>query len=128
MQHTQRHLPDPNAARPRSGATGHDRGYTVLELIIVVLVIGLLASVVVAAVGGMRADAAESSCAADRRTLAVAAEAYHAEHGTDPITAMGVDHDRFERTLVAAGLLVAASSSHDLDADGVVRPEGNSPC
>jgi len=105
-----------------------DHGYTVLELIVVVLLIGLLTSVVIAAVGGMRADAADSSCDADRRSLAVAVEAYHAEHGTGPIPTTGSDHDRFERTLVAAGLLRGASAAHDLDADGVIQPEGNSPC
>jgi len=106
----------------------HDRGHTVLELIVVVLIVGLLASVVVAAVGGVRADAADSSCNADRRALAVAVEAYHAEHGTRPIPTSGSDHDRFEQTLVDAGVLRAASTTHDLDAAGGVHPEGDSPC
>ncbi len=94
----------------------------------VVLIVGLLASVIVAAVGGMHADAAEASCAADVRTLAVAAEAYQVEHGTDPIPATGIDDDRYERTLVDAGLLRAVSATHDIDAAGVIDPEGTSRC
>ena len=78
--------------------------------------------------GGLRADAADANCGSDRRALAVAAEAYHAQNGPEPVPATGTGHDRYERTLVDAGLLRAVSSIHDLDADGVVRPEGDSPC
>ena len=107
---------------------GRDAGVSLLEVIVVVLIVGLLASVVVVAVGGMRADAADTTCDADHRALAVAIESFAAEHGTGPIPATGTDHDRFELTLVDAGLLRSASSIHDIDADGVVRPEGTSPC
>jgi type II secretory pathway pseudopilin PulG len=128
VESIQHHLPDPAAGCTRERPPRVDHGYTVLELIVVVLLIGLLTSVVIAAVGGMRADAADSSCDADRRSLGVAVEAYHAEHGTGPIPTTGSGHDRFERTLVAAGLLRGASATHDLDAAGVIQPEGNSPC
>ncbi len=123
------HLPTPpRSDRDAARSTGRDQGYTLVELIVVILILGLLTTAVIVAVGGMRADAAESRCAADRRTLAVAAEAHQAEDGIDPIPATGVDHDRFERTLVDAGLLRTVSTIHDLDAEGVVRPEGTSPC
>lgn len=117
--------------RPESGTeatVARDAGVSLLEVIVVVLIVGLLASVVVVAVGGMRADAADTSCAADRRALAVAIESYAAEHGTGPIPPTGTDHDRFELTLVDNGLLRAASSTHDIDAEGVIRAEGTSPC
>jgi hypothetical protein len=38
------------------------------------------------------------------------------------------DHDRFERTLVAEGLLRSPSQFHDLDAAGVVTPQAGSTC
>lgn len=119
---------DPITGRTAAIATERDSGYTVLELILVVLVIGMMTSVVIFAVTGMRADAAGSGCAADRRSLATAAEAYFAEHGSDPIPATGSDHDRYERTLVDAGLLWAVSTSHDLDATGAIDHEGTPPC
>lgn len=128
MQH-HHHLPT-TAPCETSGhpAIARDHGFSLIELIFVIVILGLLTSAVVIAIGGMRADASDSRCAADRRSLAVAAEAYHAEHGTAPIPATGNDRDRFERTLVDSGLLRAASTIHDLDADGVVQPEGTSPC
>lgn len=124
--HRLRHEQRPES---RTGApVARDAGVSVLEVIIVVLIVGLLASVVVVAVGGLRADAADTGCAADRRALAVAVESFAAEHGTGPIPATGTDHDRFELTLVDVGLLRAASSTHDIDAEGVIRAEGTSPC
>ena len=108
--------------------TTSDIGATLLELLFVVLILALLASAVVFAVSGVRADAADSGCAADHRTLAVAAEAYFAQHDADRLPADGVDHDRFERALVGAHLLRGISSYHDLDADGVITTEGDSTC
>jgi len=128
MEHIH-HLPTPpKSDRTATSVTGRDQGFTLIELTLVVLILGFLTSVVVIAVGGIRADAAESRCDADHRALAVAAEAHRAEYGTDPIPATGVDHDRFERSLVDAGFLRAVSIIHDLDADGVIQPEGTSPC
>lgn len=105
-----------------------DVGATLLELLFVMLILALLASAVVFAVSGVRADAAESGCAADRRTLAVAAEAYFAQHDADQLPAEGTDHDRFERALITAHLLRGVSAYHDLDADGVVTTEGDASC
>lgn len=129
MQHHS-HSPSapPEPVRTSTGVATGDEGFTLIELVLVVLILGLLTSVVVIAVGGIRADAAESGCAADHRTLAVAAEAHRAQYRGIPIPATGTDHDRFERTLVDAGLLRAVSVIHDLDAGGSIHPEGNSPC
>jgi len=123
------HLPTPTTTRPATvPATADDQGFSLIELIVVVMILGIMASAVVVAVSGMRADAADSRCAADRRTLAVAAEAYLAEYSTDPLPASGIGHDRFERRLVDTGFLRAVSTIHDIDAAGVVQPEGTSPC
>ena len=96
-------------------------------MIIVVLIVGLLASVVVVAVGGMRADAAEPP-APPIAEHSPWPSSPRREHGTGPIPADRHRHDRFERTLVDVGLLRAASSTHDIDAEGVIRAEGTSPC
>lgn len=115
---------DPAAA----GEIVDDLGATLIELLFIVLILALLASVVVFAVSGVRADAADAGCAGDRRTLAVAAESYFAQHDAIAIPAVDADHDGRERTLVAAGLLRAVSELHDLDADGVVTAEGGTSC
>jgi prepilin-type N-terminal cleavage/methylation domain-containing protein len=109
-------------------ATRFDRGYTLIELLFVIVIVGLIASIAVFAVTGMTTEAASSSCQADRRQLGVSVESYFAQVGTDVVAATGDDHDRFERTLVDGGFLRAVSTYHDLDAAGAVISEGNPPC
>lgn len=99
-----------------------------MELILVVVILGVLASVVIFAVSDVRADAAESGCGMDDRTLGTAAEAYFAQSGSAAIPATGTDDDRFERTLVDGGYLREISSYYDLDASGAAAVEGGSPC
>ena len=116
---------------PSPPTTRRDDGWTLLETLVVVTLLGILAASVVLAVGGMRTDAASSGCDADARILGVAAESYFADQRTDSIAAATpdpADNDRFERTLVVAGLLRAPSTSHDLTADGGVIPEEGSSC
>lgn len=60
-----------------------DKGFTLVELLIVVVILGILATVVVFSVRGITNDAAVSSCAADERTLQTAIEAYAAENTGD---------------------------------------------
>lgn len=108
--------------------THRDGGYTLIELILVVLILGILTSVVVMSVSGVRTEAAESGCDADRRQLHMATEAYFAQFGGDVIAETGLTNDRYELTLVDVGVLRAASDYYDLDADGIVAPQEDSPC
>lgn len=62
----------------------HDEGFTLIELLIVIVILGILATVVVFAVGGITDKGEESACAADRKTLEVAVEAYYAKTGAYP--------------------------------------------
>lgn len=106
-------------------ATGGD-GYTLVELLLVVAILGVLTTVVGLAVTGMTTEAADTGCAADRYQLHLAAEAFVAQTGNRSIPATGADHDRHERTLVHAGFLRTTSSYHDLTADGELTPEHQS--
>lgn len=57
-------------------------GFTLIELIIVIVVLGILSGVVVLAVGSTRADAQSVACRTDARTIQTAEDASHALGGS----------------------------------------------
>lgn len=69
----------------------HLRGFTLLELTLVLLVIGLLATLVVPRVLGRTAQARRARAAADLEILAQALEGYRLDAGVYPTTAQGLD-------------------------------------
>ena len=112
----------------REPSIGSDDGFTLIELMIVTLILGILATVVVIAASGMRTDASDSACDTDRRIVGSATEAYFAHTGNQALTATGTGDDRFEQTLADGGYLRDVSEYYDLDADGVLTPQVDSPC
>jgi general secretion pathway protein G len=58
---------------------GGEGGFTLIELLIVIVILGILAAIVVFAVGGISDKGQTSACKADRKTLVTAEEAYFAE-------------------------------------------------
>lgn len=86
-------------------ARRRDEGFTLVEMLIVVVVLGVLATVVVFAVQGIRTLADENSEATDARVLETAEEGHMALHG--------VYAD--EATLVTAGLLREESQMFDIN-------------
>ena len=65
-----------------------DRGFTLVELLIVIVILGILATVTVFAVRGITDKGQENSCKVERRTIETAIEAYFADTGGD-IAALG---------------------------------------
>lgn len=57
-------------------------GFTVIELLIVVVVVGIIASIVLAEVGSLRGAAYVTALKNDLRHLATAESLHHDEHGT----------------------------------------------
>lgn len=104
-----------------------DRGFSLVEILVVIVIIGVLATVVVFTVRGMADKGESSSCRTDGRTLEHAADYYIAQRGGADIAATGVGADRFERTLVDAGLINEVSTYYDLAADGSITTTGD-PC
>jgi prepilin-type N-terminal cleavage/methylation domain-containing protein len=108
--------------------TVRDCGYTLMELLLVVVILGVLTSVVALAVTGMSTEAAATGCLADSHLMHVAAEAFFAQTGNDTIPATGTDNNRYETTLVDGGFLRAPSSYHDLTPTGTITIEEGSSC
>jgi general secretion pathway protein G len=58
-----------------------DEGFTLVELLIVIVILGILATIVVFAVRGITDQGQQSSCKATAKTYEVAIEAYYAQNG-----------------------------------------------
>ncbi len=115
-----------------------DKGFTLVELLIVIVILGILATVTVFAVRGITDQGKAATCKSDSKTLQTAYEAYVAQYGgnTIPITGAAVPAGyttvptfttfglNAEATLVNAGFMRAASSNWILGADGVLTVQG----
>lgn len=95
-----------------------DKGFTLVELLIVIVILGILATVTVFAVRGITDQGKTSTCAADKKTYEVASEAYWAQNQAWP----AADGD-----LVTAGLLRSDSPNYDVDGAGNVVPSQANP-
>jgi type IV pilus assembly protein PilA len=94
-----------NAARRQAAMRRHhdgEGGFTLVELLVVIVILGVLAGIVVFAVGGVNQKSKAAACNSDVATVQAAEEAYYAQNnvyvaisGTAP-------------TLVSAGYLRSA--------------------
>ena len=64
--------------------TAGEKGFSLIELLIVIAILGILAVVVVLSVGGTTTTAKARACDSDKKTLQIAAEAYNASVGSYP--------------------------------------------
>jgi prepilin-type N-terminal cleavage/methylation domain-containing protein len=62
----------------------NDAGFTLVEMLIVIVVLGILAGITVFGVSTFRSDAQASACDADVKMVQVASEAYAAKTGGYP--------------------------------------------
>jgi general secretion pathway protein G len=63
----------------------NEEGFTLIELLIVIIVLGILAAIVVFAVGSTRSDAVQASCKTDQKSIELSAEAMNTRNGTYPV-------------------------------------------
>ena len=75
-----------NRLDKKVGESG-EAGFTLIELLIVIVILGILAGIVVFAVGTATSDSKTSACKADKKTLTTALEAYKAKTGGYPASA-----------------------------------------
>ncbi len=59
-----------------------ESGFTLVELLVVIVILGILAAVAVFAVGGITDKGKASACSADVNSVQTASEAYYAKNGS----------------------------------------------
>jgi prepilin-type N-terminal cleavage/methylation domain-containing protein len=74
-----------NSSLRRRLQEGKAEGFTLIELLIVIVILGILAAIVVFAVGGITDRGQASACKADKKSIQVAEEAFFAQ----PVSAGG---------------------------------------
>lgn len=64
-----------------------DAGFTLIELLMVIVILGILAVIVLYAIGSTRSDAIVSTCKTDLKSIQEAAQVVHTHEGAYPTTA-----------------------------------------
>jgi general secretion pathway protein G len=64
--------------------TGKEDGFTLVELLVVIVILGVLSAVVVFSVSGISNNSEKSACKSDFKSMQVAVEAFRAEKGAWP--------------------------------------------
>jgi prepilin-type N-terminal cleavage/methylation domain-containing protein len=109
-----------------------DKGFTLVELLIVIVILGILATVTVFAVRGITDQGQNAACNADKKTMQTAVEAYFAQEGGTSVP--GADAAARAQSLVTAGFLVSGSDNYQVNANGslvyapAIAPATTNPC
>lgn len=99
-----------------------DRGFTLVELLIVVVILGILATVTVFAVRGITDKGQESACDTDMRVMETAVETWYADQTS------ATAGDPTEAGLVTAQFIRAQSTLYNVGAAGTVVPQPGGAC
>jgi general secretion pathway protein G len=91
-----------------------ERGFTLVELLVVIVILGVLAGVVVFAVGGITNSSKKSACQIEVRTVNSATQAFFAQKNAYPVVTPATDGAAliaFLQTSAGLNLLAAGSGS-----------------
>jgi general secretion pathway protein G len=79
-----------------------DKGFTLVELLIVIVILGILATVTVFAVRGITARSQDNACDVEQRALATAVEAYYVDNNQTLPTSLTQLQPEYVKTAPAA--------------------------
>ena len=105
------------------------RGFTLVELLIVIVILGILAGIVVFAVGNLTSNAKTNACATEKSTISTALEAYKAnvgryptaaDAGGAPATAMDMLDGVHAAPAGVGTLLKSVPADYKIDDNGVI--------
>jgi type IV pilus assembly protein PilA len=97
----------------------NEKGFTLIELMVVILIIGILVAIAVPVFNAARASAYESTCKANLRTIDGAVETYKASTGDDY-----PDSGNIESVLVPNYMKEWPSCPQGGDTDGAYEVDG----
>jgi general secretion pathway protein G len=112
---------DPNGASGLDHQEA-DEGFTLVELLVVVVIMGVLATVSVLGVRGLTDRGQASACESDQRVIEVAVETWFADES------LATSGTLTEAALVDAQLLRDESTLFDVQSDGTVVPVVDGAC
>jgi len=90
------------------------KGFTLVELLIVIIIIGILAGMMMLSTGGATAKAEATKIVSDMRNIKAAAIMYYADNGEWPLNAQADSLDKYLDTDMT-------TTSYDITASGDVR-------
>jgi general secretion pathway protein G len=93
-------------------------GFTLIEMLIVIVVLGILAGIVVFGVSTFREDSKAAACKADIKTVEVATDAFKAKTGGWPTAPASPANATFVDRLVNDGYLKSKSENATFVIDG----------
>jgi general secretion pathway protein G len=97
-----------------------EQGFTLVELLIVIVILGILAGIVVFAVGNLTSNAKTNACGTEKSTISTALEAYKAQNGAYPAGMSNL-------TSGANALLKSTPADYTIDGSGNISAIASNP-
>ena len=98
-----------------------EQGFTLVDFSIVIVILGILAGIVVFAVGNLTSNAKTNAYATEKSTIVAALEAYKAQNGSYPASMANLTAP------AASAQLKSTPADYTIDNAGNVTPIANNP-